>query len=80
MKKYKLLHLLTGKWFSRNTAMVMPIFTDEPYLLSKTQLEETIRNGIKIGCIFIWDSGSFAVSCYNEFEIIEVLDISDKTN
>jgi hypothetical protein len=30
MKKYKLLHLLTGKWFSRNTAMVMPIFTDEP--------------------------------------------------
>ena len=85
-KRYKLLHLLTGKWFNRNTYIddsdnlrdnhklisLLPIFTNKPCILSRDQLEEAIRNSIKIGMIFIWDEGSYSVSCYNEFEIIEV--------
>lgn len=75
-KQYKLLHLLTGKWFSRNTyiddsdnllnnlqdnhrlILLLPIFTNEPCILPRIELEEAIRNSIKAGMIFIWDEGS----------------------
>ena len=79
-KQYKLLHLLTGKWFTKNTYVetnyscryLLPIFTNEPYVLPKLELEDVIRNSIKIGKILIQDEGMCIVSCYNEFEIIEV--------